>query len=157
MTTSYFTYERGKVIQALRFHFISRKEIKFMIILVNVFAVTSAALFYLRKIHPLSFLISSMLWFVLMIVYWYWLPRMIYKRSATFQDRLRVKMDEEGVEIENERGSQRWPWTAFSATMETPHFFHLYFNPRSFFIVPKDAFNGDDVHEARKLMKRVGG
>jgi len=30
------TYEKGKVLQALRYHFISRREIKLMIILVNV-------------------------------------------------------------------------------------------------------------------------
>ena len=154
MTTRYFTYDRGKAIQALRFHFINRKEIRFMIILVNVFAVTAAALFYFKKIHPLSFLISSVLWFVLMIVYWFLLPHLIYKRTAILRDRLRVSMDEEGIQIENERGSQYWGWKAFSSTLETPHFFHLYFNPRSFFIVPKDAFTGDDEHEARKLMKR---
>jgi hypothetical protein len=35
--------------------------------------------------------------------------------------------------------------------MESPYFFHLYFNPRSFFIIPKDAFEQDNEHEARKI------
>ncbi len=153
MTTSFFTYERGKVIQALRFHFISRREIKFMIILVNLFAIASAALFYLKKIHPLSFLISSVLWFMLMIAYWFLLPNMIYRRTATFRDRFRVTLDEEGFAIENAQGSRRWNWNQFSDSMETPHFYHLYFDARSFFIVPKDAFSGDDVHAARKLLQ----
>jgi hypothetical protein len=37
--------------------------------------------------------------------------------------------------------------------MESPYFFHVYFNPRSFFIIPKDAFEGDDVHAARNILK----
>jgi hypothetical protein len=36
--------------------------------------------------------------------------------------------------------------------MESPHFFHLYFDARSFFIVPKDAFKDEDLHEARKIL-----
>lgn len=157
MTTRYFTYERGKVIQALRFHFISRKEIKFMIILVNVFAMVSAALFYFKKIHPLSFLISSVLWFMLMIAYWFLLPRMIYRRTATFRDRFRVTLSDQGFSIENENGSRSWEWNQFSDSMETPHFYHLYFDPRSFFIVPKEAFEGEDVHAARKLIREKIG
>lgn len=124
-----------------------------MIILVNVFAIVSAALFYFKKIHPLSFLISSVLWFMLMIAYWFLLPRMIYKRTATFRDRFRATLDEQGLALENESGSRRWNWKEFSDIMETPHFYHLYFDPRSFFIIPKDAFNGDEVHAARKLLQ----
>ncbi|MEY2916385.1 MAG: hypothetical protein RIS73_99, partial [Bacteroidota bacterium] len=41
----------------------------------------------------------------------------------------------------------------FSTWMESPYFFHLYFNSRSFFIVPKDAFEDDEVHEARKILR----
>lgn len=55
MLSSPFTYEKAKVIQALRFHFISRREIKIMIILINVFAITSAILFYVKKLIPLLF------------------------------------------------------------------------------------------------------
>jgi hypothetical protein len=33
-----FTYDKKQVLQALRYHFLSRKEIRLMIILVNVFA-----------------------------------------------------------------------------------------------------------------------
>ncbi|TAF95954.1 MAG: YcxB family protein, partial [Bacteroidetes bacterium] len=35
-------YEQPLVIQALRYHFISRREVKFLIILVNLFALLSA-------------------------------------------------------------------------------------------------------------------
>ncbi|MES2847870.1 MAG: YcxB family protein, partial [Bacteroidota bacterium] len=70
MTSQYFTYEKQKVVQALRYHFISRREIKFMIILVNVFAIVSAALFFTKKISPLAFLISSLLWIAMMMAFW---------------------------------------------------------------------------------------
>ncbi|MEI9957564.1 MAG: YcxB family protein [Ferruginibacter sp.] len=56
--------------------------------------------------------------------------------------------------IENERGGRSWAWNEFSTWIESPYFFHLYFNSRSFFIVPKDAFTGEDgVFETRKIIK----
>ncbi len=153
MTSEYFTYDKAKVIQALRYHFISRREIKILLILVNVFALLSAGLFFFKKISPLAFLISSAMWFSLMILFWFLLPIIIYRRAQTFKDSFRVLMDENEFAIENERGSKGWEWSAFSTWMESPHFYHLYFNSRSFFIIPKDAFPGDEVHEARKIIR----
>ena len=51
MTSRYFTYEKAKVIQALRYHFITRKEIKVFMVVVNLFALISAAYFSLKKYH----------------------------------------------------------------------------------------------------------
>jgi len=152
MTSNYFTYNKAKVIQALRYHFISRKEIKVMMVLVNVFAILSAALFFFKKISPFAFLISSLLWFIMMILFWFLLPTIIYKNAKTFKDRFKATLGNNEFSIENERGSKGWEWTEFSTWMESPHFFHLYFNSRSFFIVPKEAFEGDDEHEARKIL-----
>ncbi|MEN9571802.1 MAG: hypothetical protein RL172_3033 [Bacteroidota bacterium] len=152
MTTEFFTYNKGKVIQALRYHFITRREIKLMMILVNVFAILSAALFFFKKISPFAFLLSAFLWFVMMIAFWFILPSVIYKRSATFKDKFKATLGANGFTIENETGSRSWNWTEFSTKMESPHFFHLYFNTRAFFIIPKDAFEGDEVHEARKIL-----
>ena len=152
MTSQFFTYNKGKVIQALRYHFISRREIKVMMILVNVFAIISALLFFMKRISPLAFLVSSILWFGLMITFWYLLPMTIYRKSATFKDKFKATLGNEQFTIENERGSRSWLWNEFSTTMESPHFFHLYFNSRSFFIVPKEAFPEDEVNAARKLL-----
>lgn len=124
-----------------------------MMILVNVFAILSAALFFFKRISPYAFLISSLLWFTLMIVFWFLLPYMVYRKADTFKDRFRAKLSEDEFRIENERGGRSWQWSAFSTWIESPHFFHLYFNSRSFFIVPKEAFEGDNVHEARKILK----
>ena len=153
MISQFFNYDKPKVIQALRYHFITRKEIKVMMILVNVFAIMSAALFFFRKISAIAFLVSSLLWFVLMIIFWFILPYMIYKKADTFKDRLRAILSDKEFRIENERGGRSWEWTAFSTLLESPHFFHLYFISRSFFIIPKEAFVGDEVHEARKILR----
>jgi hypothetical protein len=153
MITSFFTYSKPKVIQALRYHFISRKEIKIMMILVNVFAIVSAALFYFKEISPFAFLVSSILWFFLMILFWFVLPNMVYKQAKTFRDRFKAYLSDTAFTIENDRSSRSWEWTEFSSWTESPYFFHLYFNPRSFFLIPKEAFEGDDEHEARKVFQ----
>ncbi len=152
MTSSTFTYLKPKVIQALRYHFISRKEIKIMMVLVNVFAILSAGLFFFKKISPLAFLMSSFLWFVMMILFWFLLPTIIYRRSSTFRDSFKAALEDRSFTIKNERGSRSWEWSEFSTWMESPHFFHLYFNSRSFFLIPKEAFEGDDQHEARRIL-----
>lgn len=151
MQSSFFTYNKGKVIQALRYHFISRPEIKIMMILVNIFAILSAGLYFFKIIRPMPFLVSSMLWFFLMFIFWFLLPNVIYKKAATFRDRFRAHLEDSEFVLENDRGSRAWPWTDFSTWMESPHFFHLYFNPRSFFIIPKEAFEGGDEQAARKI------
>ena len=76
----------------------------------------------------------------------------IYKKSATFRDRFKVTLGNNEFTLENERGRRGWEWNKFSTKMESPHFFHLYFDTRSFFIVPKDAFIGDQLQEARKIL-----
>jgi len=152
--TIQFVYEKPKVLQALRYHFISRPEIRIMIVLVNVFALASALLFYLKKVTPTAFLTSSFLWFTLMISFWFIMPGLVYKRNATFKDHFTMDFEDEGFSLGNERGSRSWPWKALSNFLESPHFFHLYFDSRSFFMVPKDSFKDlEEMQAARKLMK----
>ncbi len=153
MISNYFTYDKGKTLQALRFHFITRKEIKIMLILVNVFSLLSAGLFFFKRVTPQAFLISTVLWLSLMLLFWFIMPRMVYKKAQTFKDKFKASLHDDEFALENERGRKGWAWGEFSSFMESPHFFHLYFNPRSFFIVPKDAFDGDDVHTARMIFK----
>ena len=152
MTSQFFIYNKGKVIQALRYHFISRREIKVMIILVNVFAIVAAGLFFFKKVSPMAFLVSSVLWFTMMLAFWFLLPITIFKKSITFQQRLKATFGKDEFTIENEKGSRSWLWREFTTTMESPHFFHLYFDERSFFIVPKEAFLDEEVPLVRKLL-----
>jgi hypothetical protein len=152
--TIHFTYEKSKVIQALRYHFITRPELKTMIIVVNVFALTAAALFYFGKVTALAFFMGSVLWFMLMISVWFLLPGIIYRRTSTFKDHFDMSFEETGFSLGNERGSRQWPWQKLSTFTESPHFFHLYFDSRTFFLVPKSGFRStDELFELRQLLK----
>ena len=149
-----FTYDKKQVLQALRYHFLSKKEIRLMIILVNVFALASVVLFYTKKILPFAFLVGSLLWFGLMVSFWFILPGMVYRRAATFRDHFTMHFEEESFSVGNERGSRSWQYQELSNFVETPKFFHLYFDNRSFFLVPKDAFaNTDEIFELRQILK----
>ncbi|MBI1344283.1 MAG: YcxB family protein [Terrimonas sp.] len=153
MTIS-FHYDKRKVIQALRYHFISRPELKIMIILVNVFAFTAAALFYFQKVTSLAFLMGSFLWFFFMMSIWFLLPGIVYRRAATFRDHFTMQFEEDNFTLGNERGSRSWPWKSLQKYLESPHFFHLYFDSRSFFLVPKEGCKDDEeVYTLRKLLK----
>ncbi|GAB4092787.1 YcxB family protein [Flaviaesturariibacter terrae] len=151
-------YERKDVIQALRYHFLSRREIRLMIILVNVFALTSAVLFYMGKVLPLAFLLGSFLWFTLMLVFWIVMPWWVYRRNETFRDSFTMEFFDDGFRLANERGQRFFAWSRLSRFTETPGFLYFYFDPRSFFLVPKSGFaNSDDIHEIRVLLRdRVG-
>ena len=150
-----FTYDRKQVIQALRYHFFTRPEIRILVILVNVFTIAAAVLLYFKKVNPLSFVFFSTIWMILMLVIWRLLPNSVYKKSKTFQDDFLMAFQEEQVTLETDRGRQTWPWERFSKFVETPYFFHLYFDNRSFFLIPKDAFSTiTEQQEIRELIRR---
>lgn len=154
--TIYFGYEKAQVLQALRYHFISRIEIRVMLILVNVFALASITLYAFKKITPMAFFVGSSLWIVLMISFWFILPGMVYRRAITFKHKFSMTFEDEGFTLGHEGGgSKSWPWNALKSFMESPGFFHLYFDSRSFFLVPKEGFKDrDEVFELRNLLKQ---
>jgi hypothetical protein len=142
------------VLQALRYHFIYRREIKLLMILVNVFALLAAVLYALKLISPLPFLMSSVLWISMMVAFWIWLPAMIYRKSKTFKDEFTISIEENHFFIETAGGQKSWAWREFSSYYETPGFFHLYFDSKSFFLVPKDAFpEQDQLDSARAIFR----
>jgi hypothetical protein len=124
-----------------------------MMILVNVFALLSASLFFMKKITPVAFLLSSFLWFLMMILFWFLLPRIIYRKSPSFKEKYRINIDDNALTVESGRGSKSFNWQDFFSWMESPHFFHVYFNATSFFLIPKEAFDGDFEHDARNYFK----
>ena len=152
--TIHFKYEKAQVLQALRYHFISRPEIRIMIIVVNVFAILSVTLYALHKITPFAFLVGSLLWLVLMISFWFILPFMVYRRAETFRHEFSMSFDESDFSLIHEHGRKSWPWKALSKFIESPHFFHLYFDSRSFLLVPKSGLKDkDEVYELRHILK----
>jgi hypothetical protein len=155
MITIQFGYERKKVLQALRYHFISRPEIRIMLIIVNVFAILSIVLYAFKVVQPLAFLVGSFLWLMLMVSFWFILPFSVYKRAITFRHEFEMDFSENEFTLRHDRGSKTWPWSALKKFVESPHFFHLYFDSRSFLLVPKSGFrDSDEVHELRMLMKK---
>ncbi len=148
-----FSYDKKKVIQALRYHFISRSEIKWLIILVNVFAIVAAGLYYFKKISPQPFLLSSFLWLMLMVSFWFILPGTIYRKAQTFKESFTIFFYEKHVRLQNERGFVDWDWSSFSNYFESPNFFHLYFTSKSFFLIPKDNLDDNTLFAVRDLLK----
>ncbi len=152
--TIQFGYNKKQVLDGLRGHFFGRPEIKILVILINVFAILSAILFALKRIQPLPFLIFSVLWFFLWISIRRLLPLSIYKKSATFQDTFILSLEDRGILLETKKGQQLWEWSDFSGFKETAYFFHVYFDARSFFLIPKDSFKDiTEIQAARKLLK----
>lgn len=148
-----FSYEKKKVIQALRFHFITQKEIRWLMIVVNVFAVAAAALFYFKKVSPLAFLLSSVLWMMLMLAFWFILPNSVYKKSKTFQEHFGMDINEVHIKLESEKAYSIWDWDKLSHFVESPYFFHLYFDAKSFFLVPKEEMGESLRIEVRRLLQ----
>src|SRR5262245_58056144 len=142
--TIHFGYEKGQVMQALRYHFITRPEIKTMLIVVNVFALISITLYALNKITAVAFLVASGLWVALMISFWFIMPALVYRRAETFQHNFTMHFDSDAFTLAHERGSRTWPWESLKSFIESPHFFHLYFDSRSFFLVPKSGCKNKD-------------
>jgi len=148
-----FTYNKKQVIQALRLHFISKKEIKLMMIVVNIYAILSAILFYTKKIRPEPFVMGSFIWLMLMIAIWYILPYTIYKKSATFKDRFTIFFYNEEIRLDNGQGIAIWKWAKFNKYFESTYFFHLYFDSKSFFLIPKDNLTTEKQNEIKKLLQ----
>ena len=126
-----------------------------MLILVNVFALLSLTLYALSKITAMAFLVGSFLWVTLMITFWFILPALVYRRAETFKHSFSMAFEDDGFMLSHEKGNRSWEWNALSNFTESPHFFHLYFDSRSFFLVPKSGFRDrDEIGELRTLLKQ---
>ena len=101
---------------------------------------------------------SSVLWISMMFAFWIWLPLVIYKKSKTFQDQFEASIEPNHFFIHTESGQKGWAWREFSSYYETPGFFHLYFDRKTFFLVPKNVFENDEsIAEARKILAEAFG
>jgi len=157
MIQTAFHYDKKKTIQALRFHFIARREIKFLVLLINVFAVASAILFYTKKIRPEYFLLGSLLWIIIMIAVWFILPITVYNKTELFKRSFIAYINPEKLIFEAEHGSATWQWQQFESFFETPNFFHLYFSTKSFILLPKDEIGEENKHEIRGILNEKIG
>lgn len=149
----HFSYDKKKVIQALRLHFTSQKEIRILTIAVNVFAIASAVLFYMHKIQAQPFLIGSLIWLLILIGIWYVLPHSIYKKTEMFKDTFTAYINNNSLRLDNEKGYVSWDWNKFTKYFESPFFFHIYFSSKSFLLLPKDNISDDILHDIRATLR----
>lgn len=148
-----FSYNKEKVLQALRYHFISQSEIRILFIIIIVFDIISAILYFTGKIRPEPFLLGAVIWFFFILSFWYFMPYAVYKRSATFKEDFTIFFQSSYVSLENQRGRVEWEWSKFIRYFESPHFFHLYFSAKSFFLVPKYNLDDEVQQQLRLLLK----
>lgn len=149
-----FDYDKKKVIQALRYHFIWQPEIKILLVSIIAFDLVAGILYFMDKIRPQPFILGSFIWFISLIAIWYLLPYSIYKRSATFKEKFVITFNENSILLQNPNGYVEWKWGQFTRFIESPNFFHLYFSPKSFFLVPKDEMNEEFRYDLRLLLKK---
>jgi hypothetical protein len=147
-----FSYTKNKVLQALRYHFIAQSEIQVMFIVIIIFDLISAILYFNGKIRPEPFLIGAFVWFVFILSFWFFMPYTVYKRSATFRETFTIAFQPLYVSLENKQGRVEWEWNRFIKYFESPNFFHLYFSAKAFFLVPKENLDRDQQHELRILL-----
>ena len=148
-----FKYDKRKVLQALRFHFIWQSEIRILLIVIVLFDIISAVMYYFGKIRPEPFLLGSAIWLFFIISFWYILPYTIYRKSTTFKESFNISIQSDYIMLENAQGYVEWKWTDFLKYAETPGFFHLYFTSKSFFLLPKDEMSDAFIDQFRTLLK----
>ena len=79
------SFNKSAVLQALRYHFMKQSEIKVLMVVVNIYAIATAYLLYVKKIRPELFLLGSVLWMVLMLLFWYLIPFLFYRKTELFK------------------------------------------------------------------------
>lgn len=147
------TYQKNAVLQALRYHFIKQAEIKSLMIIVNIYAIVTAVLLFMKKIRPEPFLLGSLLWIILMVFFWYVLPNLFYKKTELLKERWEFDFNETYAILKGSLGEASWEWANVTHYFESPEFFHFYFGPKSFFLIPKDSISTEDQHIIRGILK----
>jgi hypothetical protein len=153
ITTNDYKYSKWEVIKALRYHFISKREIKYMVIVLNIFTIVTAILFAFKKISGDIFITCSFLWLLIFMLIWWGLPLIIWRKEETFKVNLSIAMDNGGLTITAPKGKQFWPWDKFSMFVNSPDFFYMYLSNSSFFLIPKSKFNHIDALSVYDFLK----
>jgi hypothetical protein len=147
-------YQKSQVIQGLRYHFIKQSEIKGLMLFVNVYAIITAVLLFNKKIRPELFLVGSLLWMLLMVFFWFLLPWLFYRKTSMFKQEWEFNFNNTGASLESVIGRAEWAWSNVTRFFESPLFFHVYFAPKSFFILPKANFSFEDQQLIRGFFNK---
>jgi hypothetical protein len=147
-----FSYDKKKVLQALRYHFIWQPEMRILLVVILAFDAATAILYFIGKIRPEPFLLGSCIWLLFIISFWYIMPASIYRKNTTFKDTFTIIFRGDKVLLESTKGFAEWGWDEFVKYSESPNFYHLYFSSKSFFLIPKDNMKDEFKFELRLLL-----
>lgn len=148
-----FTYNREEVINALRFHFLRRGEIKVFRNTLIILLIAAIAGYLFRVVNFNALLGICVMMIIIGWAFWYLLPVSTYNKAATFKDNIRLRYNEEGLAISTgTTGERSLSWRNFSQIVETRSFFFLYRDKRSFFLIPTSAFASEDARNAFSIL-----
>jgi hypothetical protein len=147
------SFKKPAVLQALRYHFMKQSEIKSLMIIINLYAVVTAVLLFMKKIRPEPFLLGSILWIALMLYFWFILPNQFYKKTTLFKEGWNFSYNSQAATLVGALGEASWGWDTVTHYFESPEFFHFYFSPKSFFLIPKEGISLEDQHIIRGILK----
>ena len=103
-------YKKPQVLEALRYHFMKQSEIKTLMIVVNVYAIATGVLLFLKKIRPELFLLGSILWIVLLLLFWFAMPALFYRKAELFKQDWQFEFDAQSANLYSSLGSANWTW-----------------------------------------------
>ncbi|NLR61588.1 YcxB-like protein [Chitinophaga polysaccharea] len=144
-----FSYDKGEVLHALRYHFTQRGEIKVFRNTLIILLLATLTGFFFKVVTPGALTGIVLMVLVLGWVFWYLLPVSIYNKAATFKDSIQLKYSDEGILIST-RGSDHQraiSWSNFSQVVETKKFFFLYRDKKTFFLIPTSAFKTEEAYK----------
>ena len=81
------------------------------------------------------------------------MPNIFYKKTALFSYTWDFSFDTQKASLQSLQGEAGWNWKELTHYFESPHFFHIYFGPKTFFIIPTDNMSLELQHELRAILK----
>lgn len=151
------SYPKAQVLEALRYHFIKQPEIKTLMIAVNVYAILTGTLLFMKKIRPELFLLGSVLWILLLVLFWFVMPQVFYKKTTLFSLTWNFSFDNYKASLSSPQAEAVWNWKEVTHYFESPHFFHIYFGPKTFFIIPTHPLDRETQQALRAILKDIKG
>ena len=150
-----FSYKKDEVLNALRYHFLHRGEVKVFQITLLIFLLATIAGFFFHVVTRNALAGITGMTLLIAWAFWYLLPVSTYNKAATFQDNIRLQLNEEGMTIiTNQGGDRAVSWQRFSEVVETAKFIFLYRDKKSFFLIPLSAFQSPDAKaDFQQLLK----
>jgi hypothetical protein len=83
-----------------------------------------------------------------MLLFWYLLPIIFYKKTKLFKSNWEFNYNQYGATLVSENAEAQWQWSELTYYFESPYFFHLYF------LVSKETIPMEHQHELRGILKQ---